>query len=160
MTEFLKMRFALAILSFAVGSCCLAQTPPIFNVRTYGAVGDGATLDSPAVNAAIAAAGAAGGGTVTFPAGNYVWGSIHITNNLTLYLSNNAIVLASKTAIDPAEENVYSNYQDFGHSYFHDSLIWGENLTNLTFAGPGQINGNGNLTTQTPAAGQGDKALT
>jgi polygalacturonase len=159
---FLKMRFAPAILYFAAASFCFAQTPPVFNVKSkpYGAAGDGVTLDSPAINAAIAAAGAAGGGWVTFPPGNYFCGSIHLTNNLTLYLSNNAVILASKTNIDLAEASPYSSYQDYGHSYFQDSLIWGESLTNLAFAGPGQINGNRNLTTGTPAAGQGDKALT
>jgi len=159
MKEFFKVYFTVAILYFATGSFGFAQTPPTFNVKNYGATGNGSTLDSPAVNAAIAAAGAAGGGTVTFPAGNYFCGSIHLTNNLTLYLSNNAVILAAITNIDPVEVNVYSNYQDYGHSYFHDSLIWGENLTNLAFAGPGEINGNNNLTTGTPAPGQGDKAL-
>jgi len=156
---FMNTRLALLILCFAAGSFCSAQTPPIFNVKNYGAAGDGTTLDSPAVNSAIAAAGAAGGGIVTFPSGNYLCGSIHLTNNLTLCLSNGAVILASKTAMDPAEVNVYSNYQDYGHSFFQDSLIWGENLTNLTFIGPGQITGNGNLNTSTPDPGQGDKAL-
>jgi polygalacturonase len=138
----------------------LAQTPPYFNVKNYGATGDGTTLDSPFVNSAILAASAAGGGTVTFPSGNYLCGSIHLTNNITLYLSNSAVILASATNIDTHESNPYSQYQDEGHSYFHDSLIWGENLTNLTFAGPGEINGNGALTTGDPSAvNPGDKAL-
>src|SRR5271170_8090644 len=133
MIEFLKILFVAAILFFAAVDFCPAQTPPYFNVMNYGAVGDGTNLDSPAINAAIAAAGAAGGGTVTFPAGNYLCGSIHLTNNLTLYLSNNAVIWASATNIDTHESSAYSSYQDEGHSYFHDSLIWGENLVNLTF---------------------------
>src|SRR5580698_10041607 len=105
MMLFVKVRYLLAILCLAAEAFCLAQTPPIFNVVNYGATGNGTNLDSPAINAAIAAAGAAGGGTVTFPAGNYLCGSIHLTNNLTLYLSNNAVILASKTNIDLAENN-------------------------------------------------------
>ncbi|HTB82308.1 MAG TPA: glycosyl hydrolase family 28 protein [Candidatus Sulfotelmatobacter sp.] len=155
----MKLRFAPAILLFVAGSFCLAQMPPIFNVKNFGAAGDGVTLDSPAVNSAIAAAGAAGGGTVTFPAGNYFCGSIHLTNNLTLYLSNNAVILASPTNIDAPESNPYSVYQDFGHSYFHDALIWGEHLTNLAFAGPGKIDGNGNLANNSITNNQGDKAV-
>jgi polygalacturonase len=158
----LKTCLALAVLWLAAVNYCTAQTAPYFNVRNYGATGNGTTLDSAAINAAIAAAGAAGGGTVTFPAGNYLCGSIHLTNcpaNLTLYLSNNAVILASGTAIDNAETNPWAQYQDTGHSSFHDALIWGSNLTNFTLAGPGQINGNGKLATTTPATGQGDKAV-
>ncbi len=160
MMVFVKVRCVLAFLCLGSGGFCLAQTTPIFNVVNYGATGNGSTLDSPAINTAIAAAGAAGGGTVTFPAGNYLCGSIHLTNNLTLYLSNNAVIWASATNIDPHESNPYSQYQDEGHSYFHDALIWGENLTNLIFAGPGKIDGNHNLTTGNPSTNYfGDKAL-
>jgi len=156
---FLKIRFALVVLLFAAANFCLAQTPPFFNVVNYGATGNGTTLDSPAINSAIAAAGAAGGGTVTFPAGNYFCGSIHLTNNITLYLSNNAVILPSPTNIDAPENNPYSVYQDFGHDYFHDALIWGEHLTNLTFAGPGKIDGNGKLANNSITTNQGDKAI-
>ncbi len=162
MTNLLKTCLKLAVLCFAAVNFCAAQTPPYFNVKNYGATGNGTTLDSPAINAAIAAAGVAGGGTVTFPEGNYLCGSIHLTNcpaNLTLYLSNNAVILASSTAIDASEANPWSQYQDTGHSSFHDALIWGSNLTNFTIAGSGQINGNGKLATSTPAAGQGDKGV-
>ena len=164
-TNFSKTYLTLAFLCLAAVNFCIAQSPPYFNVKTYGATGNGTALDSPAINNAIAAAGAAGGGTVTFPAGNYLCGSIHLTNcpaNLTLYLSNNAAILASGTAIDAEEANPWSQYQDEGHSYFHNSLIWGANLTNFTIAGPGQINGNGNLAAHPSGfvpAGQGDKAL-
>ena len=153
--------FLLAVLVQAfVLDFAAAQTPPFFNVKNYGAVGDGANLDSSAVNAAISAAGAAGGGTVTFPPGNYLCGSIHLTNNLTLYLSNNAAIWASALDIDPHESSPYSQYQDQGHSWFHDALIWGENLTNLTFAGPGKIDGIRNLATGNPSStNPGDKAL-
>lgn len=155
---YFKAGLASAILLLATAKFCLAQQ--IFNVKDYGAIGDGVTLDSPAINSAIAAAGAAGGGAVTFPPGNYFCGSIHLTNNLTLYLSNNAVILASPTNIDAPESNAYSSYQDFGHSHFQDALIWGENLTNLTFAGPGKIDGNGKLTQgNSVSTGQGDKAI-
>ena len=56
-----------------------------FNVRGYGAVGDGTNLDSPAINQAILAAAAAGGGTVLVPAGTYLCGSIRLTNNIHLF---------------------------------------------------------------------------
>lgn len=146
-----------SFLALAVPAFCPAQQ--VFNVMNYGATGNGVTLDSSNINKAIAAAGAAGGGEILFPAGHYFCGSIHLTNNITMYLDANAVITASLTNIDPPEVNVFSNYQDDGHSYFHDALIWGENLTNITFAGAGEITGNGNLSTGNIGPNQGDKAL-
>ncbi|MCC6819514.1 MAG: glycoside hydrolase family 28 protein [Verrucomicrobia subdivision 3 bacterium] len=120
-----------------------------FNVRNYGAVGDGKNLDSPAVDKAVQAASAAGGGTVYVPAGTYLSGSIHLTNNIHLLLDAGAVILGEKwnsEAYDPTEPYTLGAYQDGGHSFFHNSLIWGEGLTNVSITGPGMINGGG-LTT-------------
>src|SRR5947209_14709622 len=67
----------------------------VFNVRAFGARGDGHALDSPAVNRAIDAAAAAGGGTVRFPAGTYRCFSIRLKSNIALYLDQGATILAS-----------------------------------------------------------------
>ena len=117
-----------------------------FNVRNFGAVGDGARLDSPAINRAIDAATAAGGGTVLVPAGTYLCGSIHLQSNIHLLIDAGATILGA-----PQEMNVYDEtepytlggYQDGGHCYFHNSLIWGENLTNVFITGNGMISGGG-----------------
>lgn len=160
MLELLKVRLASALVCFLAGGFCFAQTPPIFNVKNFGATGDGVTIDTPAINAAINAANAAGGGTVTFPPGNYASVSIHLTNNVTLWLSNSAVILCgSTTDMDPPEPNTWSSYQDFGHSHFRNALIWGEGLTNIGFAGPGTINGNAKLSSSDPPSGQADKAI-
>ncbi|HEV2437226.1 MAG TPA: glycoside hydrolase family 28 protein [Verrucomicrobiae bacterium] len=118
----------------------------VFNVRSFGAVGDGTNLDSPAINQAILAASAAGGGTVFVPAGTYLCGSIHLTNNIHLYLDAGAVILGAPQAMnayDPTEPWQGQAYQDGGHTYFHNSLIWGENLTNISITGTGLINGGG-----------------
>src|SRR4051794_6048427 len=70
-----------------------------FNVRDFGAKGNAKTVDSPAINKAIDAASAAGGGTVYFPAGNYLSFSIRLKSNITLFLDNGATILAA----DPKE---------------------------------------------------------
>ena len=57
-----------------------------FDVRKYGATGDGKTLDTAAVNRAIEAAAAAGGGVVVFPAGSYLCFSIHLKSHVHLHL--------------------------------------------------------------------------
>jgi polygalacturonase len=123
-----------------------AEEKTAFNVRSFGAAGDGENLDSPAINKAIQAAAQAGGGTVLVPAGTYLSGSIHLTNNINLYLDAGAVILGAPqntNAYDPAEPFEGHAYQDAGHTYFHNSLIWGENLTNISITGPGTINGGG-----------------
>ena len=69
----------------------------MYDVRAFGAKGDGKTLDTPAFNNAIAAAGKAGGGTVEVPAGTYLCTSIHLQSNITLYLDQGATIQAADT---------------------------------------------------------------
>jgi polygalacturonase len=117
-----------------------------FNVRDFGAAGNGTNLDSPAIDRTIAAAAQAGGGTVYFPAGIYLSGSIHLQSNIHLLVDAGAIILGApqeSNAYDPAEPFAGKAYQDAGHTYFHNSLIWGENLTNISITGQGMINGGG-----------------
>lgn len=121
-----------------------------FDVRSFGATGSGTTLDTAAINRAIDAAAAAGGGTVVFPAGAYLSYSIHLKSNVNLFLGPGATIVAADTpasgsggGYDPPEPNQWDHYQDFGHSHWHNSLIWGENLSNFSVAGPGRIWGKG-----------------
>src|SRR6266576_3759808 len=117
------------------------------SVKAFGATGDGKTLDTPAINKTIEAAAAAGGGTVRFPAGNYLSVSIHLKSNIALYFDQGATLIAASPAAgvqyDSAEPNDWEKYQDFGHSHWHNSLIWGENLSNISILGPGMIWGKG-----------------
>jgi len=113
----------------------------VFDVRAFGAKGDGKTLDSPAVNTTIEAAAAAGGGTVLFPAGTYRCFSIRLKSNIALYLDQGATIVAADPLerdgqYDAPEANQWDSYQDFGHSHWHNSLIWGENLENISILGP------------------------
>jgi polygalacturonase len=118
-----------------------------YNVKTFGAKGDGKALDTAAINKTIDAAAAAGGGTVYFPSGNYLSVSIHLKSNIALYLDHGATIVAAETSndakYDPPEPNEWDKYQDFGHTHWHNSLIWGENLTNVSILGPGMIWGKG-----------------
>jgi polygalacturonase len=117
-----------------------------YNVRAYGAEGTGQTADTAAINRTIDAAHSTGGGTVFFPAGTYLSGSIHLQSNITLYLDSGAVIQASSDpeAYDPAEPNPrWEKYQDFGHSHWHNSLIWGEGVENVAILGPGLIDGQG-----------------
>ena len=143
-TAFLAILLFLAVVPAAVVSAQMAAQG--YNVRRFGAVGNGKHLDSPAINRAIAACHANGGGTVEFPAGIYLCGSIHLKSNIDLHLEPGAEILGapiSLGAYDPAEAFAGKAYQDGGHTYFHNSLIWGENLKNVAITGMGEINGGG-----------------
>ena len=120
----------------------------VFDVRTYGAKADGKSLDSEAINKAIDAAARAGGGTVWLGAGTYRSFSIRLKSNITLYLDQGSTILAADPRdgdgkYDPPEPNAFDQFQDFGHSHWHNSLIWGENLENVSILGPGKIFGKG-----------------
>jgi polygalacturonase len=124
------------------------------DIKAFGAIGDGKTLDSPAINKAIDAAAAAGGGTVYIPAGTYLCFSIRLKSNIALYLDQGATILAADPAegkgrYDLPEPNEWDMYQDFGHSHWQNSLIWGIGLENISILGPGLIHGKG-LTRQGP----------
>ena len=144
--------FAAAQSTGAAGSA----TPMFFDVRAFGATGDGKTVDSPAINKAIEAAAAAGGGLVVFPRGNYVSFSIRLKSHVDLYLSQGSAIVAAESPLpgqttgymggtyDAAEPNTaWDAYQDYGHNHWHNSLIWGENISDFSIAGPGLIWGKG-----------------
>lgn len=117
----------------------------VYNVRDFGAAGDGVQIDSPAINAAIEAAAAKGGGVIWFPKGVYSSYSIRLKDNITLRLDEGAVIKAAKPTAeqgyDVAEPNEWDMYQDFGHSHWKNSLIWGIGLKNLKFEGKGLIDG-------------------
>ncbi|HEV2711115.1 MAG TPA: glycoside hydrolase family 28 protein [Edaphobacter sp.] len=128
----------------------------VFDVRNYGATGDGKTVDTPAINRAIEAAAAADGGTVLFPAGTYLCFSIHLKSYVDLFLSQGATILAADSPLpgqttgynggtyDAAEpKTAYDAYQDYGHNHWHNSLIWGEDIHDFSITGPGLIYGKG-----------------
>jgi polygalacturonase len=133
-----------------------ALSPLLFDVRAFGATGDGKTIDSPAINKAIEAAAAAGGGTVFFPGGNYICFSIRLKSHVDLYLSQGCAIIAADSpkpgettgtmggTYDAAEpKNTWDAYQDYGHNHWHNSLLWGDGISDFSITGPGLIWGKG-----------------
>ena len=106
-----------------------------YNIRSFGAVGDGKNLDSPAINTAIESAFANGGGKIIVPAGIYLCGSIHLKSNIELHLLPGAIIKAAPASMKVYDESEsfggFPEYQDGGHTYFHNSLIWAEGQENI-----------------------------
>ena len=148
---------ALAVVVAPVGVANAAS----FNVKDYGAKGDGKAIDSVAIDKAIAAASAANGGIVEIPPGTYLSRSIHLKSNVTINIQQGARIVASGSGIDAPEPNpTYRKYQDFGHSHFRNALLWGENVENINFTGKGVIDGANKLETgENIPAGKGDKML-
>jgi polygalacturonase len=155
------------------GSAVLA--PLFYNVRTYGAVGDGKAYDTTAFNKALAACSDAGGGTVYVPAGTYLCYSIHLRSNVELYLAQGSTIMAAETPTEgassgptsgydvPEPNTAWDAYQDFGHNHWHNSLMWGEDLHDLSITGPGLIWGKGLSAghgNHVLPNGVGDKAIT
>lgn len=134
-----------ALLSFPLVTSCSHDKTSTYDVHDFGAVGDGKHVDSPAINAAIAQASADGGGTVVLPVGTYLSYSIRLQSHVTLRLDSGAVLLAAlpndSLGYDEAEEYDHKYYQDFGHSHFRNSLIWGDSLTHIAITGRGRIVG-------------------
>ena len=141
-----------------------------YNVRDYGAKGDGKTLDHHAINAAIDSCVAHGGGRVVVPAGTYLCGSIRLKSHVELHLSAGAKILAapaSMKAYDEAESWEGPAYQDGGHTYFKNSLIYAIGQEYVSVTGRGMIDGQGLTKKDTEKGGvvnggnigTGDKAI-
>ena len=127
-----------------------------FDVRQFGATGDGKTLDTQAVNRAIEAAAAAGGGVVVFSAGSYLCFSIHLKSQVHLRLEPGSVIVAADSPLpgsqtgynggvyDAAEPKTeWDAYQDYGHNHWHNSLLWGEDIHDIGISGSGLIYGKG-----------------
>lgn len=114
----------------------------MYNIRDYGAAGDGTTLDSPAIQKAIDACAKNGGGTVFIPTGKFLCGTMHMRSHIHILLEKGALLLGSKDLndFDPFEENPSNNeYQDISHSYFHRSLFHAEHIEDISITGLGEI---------------------
>ena len=151
---------AIPAVSFAAAAQDSASTTTapmgIFDVRKYGATGDGKTLDTVAVNKAIEAAAAVGGGVVLFPAGMYLCFSIRLKSQVHLHLEQGSAIVAAESpkpgettgynggVYDAAEpKTAWDAYQDYGHNHWHNSLLWGEEIHDISITGPGLIYGKG-----------------
>lgn len=146
-------------------SITVSAKQAFYNVLDFGAKGDDKTNNTKAINAAIDAAAKQGGGTVYFPAGNFLSFTIHLQNNITLFLDRGAVLIGDKekdgVGYDLPEANAwYKKFQDFGHSYWRNSLIYGDSLHDIAITGHGMIWGRGLYTYDKPEIkGSGNKAI-
>jgi hypothetical protein len=140
----LSIWIACCSIVYALGTTAAS---PAFDVRAFGSRNDGQTLDTAAINKAIQAAHDAGGGTVVFPPGVYLSGTLDLLSNVTLELSAGAVLQASPNVNDYGSTAAYG----FGRNYGVDSsgegfrvgLIVARKAQNIAITGHGRIDGNG-----------------
>ena len=140
-------RFGITVLSLYLSMFTSAVratgTSPFFNVVDYGAVGNGTTMCTEAIQKAVDACSAAGGGTVYIPAGRYLSGAIFLKSNVTLNISEGATLLASTNFehFPPFKPGWRIKSDDTRVS----SLITGHDLENVAVTGRGTLNGQGRV---------------
>jgi hypothetical protein len=111
-----------------------------FNVRRFGAKGNGQTKDTKAVQRAIEAAGREGG-CVYFPPGHYLCGTVHLRSHVTIQLENGATVVAApeRGDFDDYEKLSYNSFSDQETTDFSFALLSGRDLERVAILGPGGI---------------------
>ncbi|MBN2312497.1 MAG: hypothetical protein JXM79_01120, partial [Sedimentisphaerales bacterium] len=133
---------ALLPIGFVVAAqAALAATPGVFNIRDFGAVGDGKTLDTKAIQEAIDACASAGGGQVRLSPGRYVSGTVHLKSHVTLFLDAGA-TLVGTTDLDQYQHPIPPAYlPEAKWGKWHRALILGDGVDNIAIAGDGVIDG-------------------
>jgi polygalacturonase len=158
-TDMVRLLPALALALFA--SACTAQPGPsavteaaagskssagpgVFNVRTFGATGDGRTVDTEAIQKALDACAKAGGGTVLFPSGTYLSKPITLGNRTTMRLESGAVLKATDNFGDFLRRGLtWTDWSAITNNNQFVPFINGRNLTNAGIVGEGTIDGSG-----------------
>ncbi len=127
-----------------------------FNVKDFGAVADGTTLNTKAIQSAVDASAKAGGGKVVLTAGTYLSGTIVLKSNVELHLEHNAILLGSTKHEDYPMQPLpkYRSHKD-QLGGFH-ALIYAEGVENIAITGSGTIDGQGQYQKPRPNPVAGD----
>ncbi len=112
-----------------------------YDVKQFGAIADGVTLCSEAVQKAVDFCHAQGGGIVVFDGGRYVLSTIFLKSNVHIEIAEDTEILGSLNFYDYAQQEKieYPIYQDASHTYFDLSMFVGRNCENISITGKGKI---------------------
>ncbi len=124
----------------------------VFNIKDYGAIGDGLAMETNAIQKTIDTCHEAGGGTVWIPAGRFVIGTVQIKSNVTLSLDYGAELLGSQNKKDYPVDKLRPARE--GNS---ECLLYAEDATHIRFEGLGVIDGRGQPEFFPKRAGPGGK---
>jgi len=118
------------------------QKAEIFDITRFGAVGDGITNNTRAIQSAIDAC--TSGGRVNVPSGIFVSGAIFLKSNMTLYIEEGGILLGSEELLEyPLMEYRFEGLETTCYASLINTKGAQERLENITIAGPGKIDANG-----------------
>jgi polygalacturonase len=115
----------------------------VYNIRDFGAKGDGTALDTAALQAAMDACNKDHGGTVLVPAGVFVIGTVEIKSNVTLHIAAGGKLLGSADGKQYYAADAIPLEGDSTLGDGHVSLLFAVKAENITIEGPGTIDGNG-----------------
>src|SRR5689334_11586431 len=136
------LRGVLFLVALFLGRYQTVAAEGIFNIRDYGAKGDGVTLETAAINQAIEACANSTGGQVLFPPGRYLSGTVHLKSRATLHLDAGAMLVGTTNLDQYQPPAVPSFMTEAKWGKWHRALIVGENVEDVTIAGQGIIDGN------------------
>lgn len=127
-----------------------------FLITDYGAVGDGETLNTKAIQKAIDACVASGGGKVVIPSGIFLSGTILLKSDVEIHFEHNSLLLASTNVVDFPLQPMpkYRSHKDQLGGF--NALIYAEGEKNIRLTGSGTIDGQGTLHTPMPNPVAGD----
>lgn len=132
-----------AAVGLPLGQC--GEKPVQFNVRNYGAAGDGKALETAVIGRAIEACAQSGGGTVVFPAGEYVTGTFVLLSHVTLHLEAGAVIIGSRNLSDYGYKSNYLARGQSGQSGegLRTGIIVARKAEQIAITGHGVIDGQG-----------------
>ncbi len=127
--------------------------PVDFNITDHGAIGDGQTLNTSAIQRTVDACAAAGGGRVVVPAGTFVSGPVFLKRNIEFHLSAGAVLQGSRNMADYGMVELKTH----GHHIrvFLASLLTAVQAENVSVTGSGTLDGQGKVWWDEIDAGRG-----
>jgi hypothetical protein len=113
----------------------------ILNVHDFGAIGDGKTLDTKAIQLAVNKCSDTGGGKVILSDGNFLSGTIYLKDHVTLVVEKGAKLTGSVNLNDYPENKI--GFRFYADNYANRALIYADRVTNVGIEGDGIIDGQG-----------------
>lgn len=129
------------LLSVAFSFSYFIATAQIFDITNYGAIGNGSTMNTTAIQAAVDACHNAGGGIVEVPAGNFLTATVFLKSNVTIHLAQGATITGSGNTTDYPD--VIPSIRSYTDKYTQRSVFYAEGQHNIGITGEGTFHGNG-----------------